>query len=53
MAGTRCQYSAQFKAKVVLQLVGGKTASEICRAHKLNLNVLNQWRKEFLEQQHL
>ncbi|NJN58493.1 MAG: transposase [Leptolyngbyaceae cyanobacterium SL_5_9] len=24
--------------------------SELCRAHKLNPNVLNRWRKEFLEQ---
>ena len=51
MAGTRRQYTAEFKAKVVLQLVSGeKTASELCRAHKLNPNVLNRWRKEFLEQ---
>jgi transposase len=51
MAGARRQYTAEFKAKVVLQLVGGeKTSSELCRAHKLNPNVLNRWRKEFLEQ---
>jgi transposase len=31
-------------------LRGEKTASELCRAHKLNSNVLNRWRKEFLEQ---
>ncbi len=51
MSGTRRQHSAEFKAKVVLQVLSGeKTASEICRAHKLNVNVLNRWRKEFLEQ---
>lgn len=51
MSGTRRQYSAEFKAKVVLQVLSGeKTASEIYRAHKLNVNVLNRWRKEFLEQ---
>lgn len=51
MAGSRRQYTAEFKTKVVLQLVSGeKTASELCRAHKLNPNVVNRWRKEFLEQ---
>ena len=51
MAANRRQYSAEFKAKVVLQVLSGeKTSSELCRAHKLNPNVLNRWRKEFLEQ---
>lgn len=51
MAGTRRQFSGEFKAKVVLQLVSGeKTASELCRTHKLNPNVLNRWRTEFIEQ---
>ncbi len=51
MAANRRQYTAEFKAKVVLQvLTGEKTSSEICRTHKLNANVLNRWRKEFLEQ---
>lgn len=51
MAANRRQYTAEFKAKVVLQVLSGeKTASDLCRAHKLNSNVLNRWRKEFLEQ---
>jgi transposase-like protein len=51
MAANRRQYSAEFKAKVVLQVLSGeKTSSDICRTHKLNANVLNRWRKEFLEQ---
>ena len=51
MAANRRQYTAEFKAKLVLQVLSGeKTASELCRAHKLNPNVLNRWRKEFLEQ---
>lgn len=51
MAANRRQYTAEFKAKVVLQLLSGeKTSSELCRAHKLNSNVLNRWRKEFLKQ---
>jgi transposase-like protein len=48
MAANRRQYTAEFKAKVVLQVLSGeKTASDLCRAHKLNSNVLNRWRKEF------
>lgn len=51
MAANRRQYSAEFKVKVVLQVLSGeKTSSELCRAHKLNPNVLNRCRKEFLEQ---
>lgn len=50
MSGNRRQYSAEFKAKVVLQvLMGEKTSSEICRSHKLHASVLNRWRKEFLD----
>jgi transposase len=51
MATNRRQYTAEFKAKVVLEVLSGqKTPSEICRAHKLNLNVLARWRKEFVQQ---
>lgn len=51
MAANRRQYTAEFKAKVVLQLLTGeKTSAELCRTHKLNANLLNRWRKEFLEQ---
>lgn len=50
MGTNRRQYSAAFKAKVVLQgRMGEKTSSEICRSHKLHTSVLNRWRKEFLE----
>ena len=49
MSGNRRQYTAEFKAKVVLQvLMGEKPSSEICRSHKLHASVLNRWRKEFL-----
>jgi transposase-like protein len=51
MTTNRRQHSAEFKAKVVLQVLSGeKTSAEICRTHKLNANLLNRWRKEFLEQ---
>jgi transposase-like protein len=50
MAGKRRQHNPEFKAKVVMELLRGeKTASELCRAHKLNVNVLNRWRNEFVE----
>lgn len=51
MTANRRQYTAEFKAKVVLQVLSGeKTTSEICRTHKINSSVLNRWRKEFVEQ---
>jgi len=51
MSGNRRQYTAEFKTKVVLQvLMGEKTSAEICRTHKLHASVLNRWRKEFLDQ---
>jgi len=51
MTANRRQYTAEFKAKVVLEVLSGeKTPSEVCRSHKLNANVLNRWRKEFVEQ---
>jgi transposase len=51
MASKRGQYTAAFKAKVVLQLLSGeKTSGELCRSHKLNSATLNRWRKEFLDQ---
>jgi transposase-like protein len=50
MAGKHRQHSPEFKAKVVLELLQGKkTASKICRTHKLNVNVLNRWRNEFVQ----
>jgi hypothetical protein len=40
--GNRRQYSAEFKAKIVLQaLTGEKNGSELCRTHKLNPNLLS------------
>jgi transposase len=50
MSGNRRQYTADFKAKVVLQvLMGEKTSAEIGRSHKLHASVLNRWRKEVLD----
>ena len=50
MAANRRQYSAAFKAKVVLKVLSDeKTSGDICQTHTLNANVLNRWRKEFKE----
>ncbi|MEP0914298.1 transposase, partial [Leptolyngbya sp. GB1-A1] len=36
MTANRRQYTAEFKAKVILQVLSGeKTPSDLCRAHKL------------------
>jgi transposase len=52
--GTRRQYSSEFKVKIVLQaLTGEKSGSELCRAHKLNPNLLSRWRKKFKELQRI
>jgi transposase len=51
MGTKRRQYTAEFKAKLVLQVLSGeKTASELCRQHKINPNLLNRWRNEFVAQ---
>jgi transposase-like protein len=51
MVSNRRQYTAEFKAKLVLEVLSGeKTPSELCRTHKLNPNVLARWRKEFVQQ---
>jgi transposase len=52
MASNRRQYTAEFKAKLVLEVLSGQTTpSELCRAHKLNPNVLARVkRKEFVQQ---
>jgi transposase len=50
MAGKRRHHTPEFKAKIVLEVLKGeKTSSEICRTHKLNVNLLNRWRQELLE----
>ena len=53
MASKQRNYSSEFKAKVVLEVVSGqRTVSEASRAHKVHSSVLNRWRNEFLKQAH-
>jgi transposase len=48
--GKRRRFSAEFKARVVLQLLSGeKTSGEICREHRLSAQQLSSWKRQFLE----
>lgn len=54
MASKQRNYSSEFKAKVVLEVVSGqRSISEASRAHKVHSSVINRWRNEFLKQSHL
>lgn len=54
MASKQRNYSSEFKATVVLELVSGqRRVSEASRAHKVHASVINRWRNEFLKQAHL
>jgi transposase-like protein len=45
----RRQFSAEFKAQVVLQVVSGaKTAAEVCREHRLKPDRFSKWKSQFL-----
>ena len=46
---TRRNFSAEFKAKVVLEaLSGAKSAAELCREHNLKPDLLAHWKNQFL-----
>lgn len=46
---TRRNFSAEFKAKVVLEaLSGARSAAEICREHNLKPDLLSHWKNQFL-----
>ena len=54
MANKQRNYSSEFKAKVVLEVISGRRSiSEASRAHKVHTSVINRWRNEFLKQAHL
>ena len=49
MARTRRNFSAEFKAKVVLEILSGsKTAAEMCREYNLKADLVSHWKNEFL-----
>jgi transposase len=45
----RRQFTAEFKAQVVLELLSGaKSSAELCREHQLAASVLAEWKAIFL-----
>jgi len=45
----RRNFSAEFKAKVVLEIISGtKSAAEICREHNMKPDLLSHWKNQFL-----
>jgi transposase-like protein len=48
---TRRRFTAEFKARVVLEVISGaKTAAELCREHNLKPQLLSDWKAHFLVQ---
>ncbi len=47
----RRQFSPEFKAQVVLEVVSGaKSAAEICREHQLKPELFSKWKAQFLRE---
>jgi len=50
MGNRRRQYSPEFKARVVLELLAGdKSMAQLCREHQIKDSVINRWRQQFVE----
>lgn len=53
MPRTRRSFSAEFKARVVLELLtGAATPAELCRRHNVKPQLLNHWKAAVLERLH-
>ena len=49
MARTRRNFRAEFKAKVVLEILSGsKSAAEVCREYNLKPDLVSHWKNQFL-----
>lgn len=49
MARTRRNFNAEFKTKVVLEIISGsKTTAEICREYNLKPDLVSHWKNQFL-----
>jgi transposase len=47
----RRQFSAEFKARVVLDVLSGqKRAAEVCREYQLKPDLLSRWKADFVTQ---
>src|SRR3972149_5048946 len=45
----RRQFSPEFKAQVVLEVVSGaKSAAEVCREYRLKPDLFSKWKSQFL-----
>ncbi|MDZ7363906.1 MAG: transposase [candidate division KSB1 bacterium] len=50
MSKPKRHFSAEFKAKVILEVISGaKPAAEVCREHNIKPQLLSQWKSYFLE----
>jgi len=50
MARTRRIFTAEFKAKVVLEIISGnKSMAEACREYNLKAELLSHWKAQFLD----
>ena len=49
MARTRRNFSAEFKANVVLEIISGsKSTAEVCREYNLKPDLVSHWKNEFM-----
>lgn len=49
MARTRRTFNAEFKAKVVLEIISGsRSIAEACREYNLKVDLLSHWKAQFL-----
>jgi transposase len=49
MPRTRRNFNAEFKAKVVLEILSGnKSAAEVCREYQLKPDLVSHWKNQFL-----
>jgi len=50
MARTRRTFNAEFKAKVVLEIISGnKSMAEACREYSLKADLLSHWKSQFMD----
>jgi transposase-like protein len=49
MARTRRNFNAEFKAKVVLEiLTGNKSTADVCREYNLKPDLVSHWKSQFV-----
>ena len=49
MARTRRNFSAEFKTKVVLDIISGsKSTADVCREYELKPDLVSHWKNQFL-----